>query len=217
MTVAEHLEHTLLKPEAQVGDIMRLCSEALQYNLGAVCVSPCYAGLARHLLNGSSVRVVTVVGFPLGADKTVVKALAARMAVEEDHVDEVDMVMNLAAFKSGNYEGVVEDIAAVVQAAAPYPVKVIIEACLLTDEEKRIACGLAARGGAAYVKTSTGFNSGGATEHDVRLLTEEAAKYGLKVKAAGGIRNLADAKTMLSAGADRIGTSAGAAIAAEEA
>ncbi len=217
MTVAEHLEHTLLKPEAQVGDIMRLCSEALQYNLGAVCVSPCYAGLARHLLNGSSVRVVTVVGFPLGADKTVVKALAARMAVEEDHVDEVDMVMNLAAFKSGNYEGVVEDIAAVVQAAAPYPVKVIIEACLLTDEEKRIACGLAARGGAAYVKTSTGFNSGGATEHDVRLLTEEAAKYGLKVKAAGGIRNLADAKTMLSAGADRIGTSAGAAIAAAEA
>lgn len=217
MTVAERLEHTLLKPEAQVGDIMRLCAEALQYKLAAVCVNPCYAGLARHLLNGSDVRVVTVVGFPLGADRTAVKALAARMAVEEDHVDEIDMVMNLAAFKSGNYDGVVEDIAAVVQAAAPYPVKVIIETCLLTDEEKRIACGLVARGGAAYVKTSTGFNSGGATEHDVRLLAEEAAKYGLKVKAAGGIRNLADAQNMLSAGADRIGTSAGAAIAAEEA
>lgn len=204
MTVAEHLEHTLLKPEATVKDIMNLCSEALQYNLAAVCVNPCYAGLARHLLNGSGVRVVTVVGFPLGADKTSVKALAAKIAVEEDHVDEIDMVMNISAFKSGNYEGVVEDIAAVVAAAKPYPVKVIIETCLLSDEEKRTACQLAARGG-------------GATEHDVRLLAKEAAAYGMGVKAAGGIRDLAAAQKMLAAGAGRIGTSAGAFIAAGEA
>lgn len=216
MTVAEHLEHTLLKPEATVKDIMNLCSEALQYNLAAVCVNPCYAGLARHLLNGSGVRVVTVVGFPLGADKTSVKALAAKIAVEEDHVDEIDMVMNISAFKSGNYEGVVEDIAAVVAAAKPYPVKVIIETCLLSDEEKRTACQLAARGGAAYVKTSTGFNGGGATEHDVRLLAKEAAAYGMGVKAAGGIRDLAAAQKMLAAGAGRIGTSAGAFVAAGE-
>lgn len=212
MAIAEHIEHTLLKPEAQVKDIMRLCSEALQYNFGAVCVNPCYAGLARHLLNGSNVKVVTVVGFPLGADKSEVKALAAKIAVDEDHVDEVDMVMNIAAFKSGNYEAVTEDIKAVVEAAKPYPVKVIIETCLLTDEEKRTACQLIARGGAAFVKTSSGFSTGGATVHDVQLLAAEAEKYGLQVKAAGGIKDRATAEAMLEAGAERIGTSSGTAI-----
>lgn len=212
MAIAEHIEHTLLKPEAQVKDIMRLCSEALQYKFGAVCVNPCYAGLARHLLNGSDVKVVTVVGFPLGADKSEVKALAAKIAVDEDHVDEVDMVINIAAFKSGNYEAVTEDIKAVVEAAKPYPVKVIIEACLLTDEEKRTACQLIAHGGAAFVKTSSGFSTGGATVHDVKLLVAEAEKYGLKVKAAGGIRDRAAAEDMLEAGAERIGTSNGTAI-----
>ena len=217
MSVAKYLEHTLLKPEATVTDIMKLCAEAKEYNLGGVCVNTCYAGLARHLLTGTDVKIVTVVGFPLGADRSEVKALATKLAVDEDHVDEVDMVMNMSAFKSGNYDGVVEDIAAVVEAAKPYAVKVIIETCLLTDEEKVKACELVAKGGAAFVKTSTGFSKGGATLHDVEILAREAKRYGIGVKAAGGIRDYETAKAMIAAGADRIGTSAGVAICEDEA
>ena len=217
MSIAKYLEHTLLKPEATVTDIMKLCAEAKEYNLGGVCVNTCYAGLARHLLTGTDVKIVTVVGFPLGADRSKVKALAAKLAVDEDHVDEVDMVMNMSAFKSGNYDGVVEDIAAVVEAAKPYAVKVIIETCLLTDEEKVKACELVAKGGAAFVKTSTGFSKGGATLHDVEILAREAKRYGIGVKAAGGIRDYETAKAMIAAGADRIGTSAGVAICEDEA
>ena len=217
MSIAKYLEHTLLKPEATVTDIMKLCAEAKEYNLGGVCVNTCYAGLARHLLTGTDVKIITVVGFPLGADRSEVKALATKLAVDEDHVDEVDMVMNLSAFKSGNYDGVVEDIAAVVEAAKPYAVKVIIETCLLTDEEKVKACELVAKGGAAFVKTSTGFSKGGATTHDVEILAREAKRYGIGVKAAGGIRDYETAKAMIAAGADRIGTSAGVAICEDEA
>ena len=216
MSIAKYLEHTLLKPEATVTDIMKLCAEAKEYNLGGVCVNTCYAGLARHLLTGTDVKIVTVVGFPLGADRSEVKALATKLAVDEDHVDEVDMVMNMSAFKSGNYDGVVEDIAAVVEAAKPYAVKVIIETCLLTDEEKVKACELVAKGGAAFVKTSTGFSKGGATIHDVEILAREAKRYGIGVKAAGGIRDYETAKAMIAAGADRIGTSAGVAICEDE-
>lgn len=217
MSIAKYLEHTLLKPEATVTDIMKLCAEAKEYNLGGVCVNTCYAGLARHLLTGTDVNIVTVVGFPLGADRSEVKALATKLAVDEDHVDEVDMVMNMSAFKSGNYDGVVEDIAAVVEAAKPYAVKVIIETCLLSDEEKVKACELVAKGGAAFVKTSTGFSKGGATTHDVEILAREAKRYGIGVKAAGGIRDYETAKAMIAAGADRIGTSAGVAICEDEA
>ncbi len=217
MSIAKYLEHTLLKPEATVTDVMKLCAEAKEYNLGGVCVNTCYAGLARHLLTGTDVKIVTVVGFPLGADRSEVKALATKLAVDEDHVDEVDMVMNMSAFKSGNYDGVVEDIAAVVEAAKPYAVKVIIETCLLTDEEKVKACELVAKGGAAFVKTSTGFSKGGATTHDVEILAREAKRYGIGVKAAGGIRDYETAKAMIAAGADRIGTSAGVAICEDEA
>ena len=217
MSIAKYLEHTLLKPEATVTDIMKLCAEAKEYNLGGVCVNTCYAGLARHLLTGTDVKIVTVVGFPLGADRSEVKALATKLAVDEDHVDEVDMVINMSAFKSGNYDGVVEDIAAVVEAAKPYVVKVIIETCLLTDEEKVKACELVAKGGAAFVKTSTGFSKGGATTHDVEILAREAKRYGIAVKAAGGIRDYETAKAMIAAGADRIGTSAGVAICEDEA
>ena len=217
MSIAKYLEHTLLKPEATVTDIMKLCAEAKEYNLGGVCVNTCYAGLARHLLTGTDVKIVTVVGFPLGADRSEVKALATKLAVDEDHVDEVDMVMNMSAFKSGNYDGVVEDIAAVVEAAKPYAVKVIIETCLLSDEEKVKACELVAKGGAAFVKTSTGFSKGGATVHDVEILAREAKRYGIGVKAAGGIRDYETAKAMIAAGADRIGTSAGVAICEDEA
>ena len=217
MSIAKYLEHTLLKPEATVTDIMKLCAEAKEYNLGGVCVNTCYAGLARHLLTGTDVKIVTVVGFPLGADRSEVKALATKLAVDEDHVDEVDMVMNMSAFKSGNYDGVVEDIAAVVEAAKPYAVKVIIETCLLSDEEKVKACELVAKGGAAFVKTSTGFSKGGATTHDVEILAREAKRYRIGVKAAGGIRDYETAKAMIAAGADRIGTSAGVAICEDEA
>ncbi len=217
MSIAKYLEHTLLKPEATVTDIMKLCAEAKEYNLGGVCVNTCYAGLARHLLTGTDVKIVTVVGFPLGADRSEVKALATKLAVDEDHVDEVDMVMNMSAFKSGNYDGVVEDIAAVVEAAKTYAVKVIIETCLLNDEEKIKACELVAKGGAAFVKTSTGFSKGGATIHDVEILAREAKRYGIGVKAAGGIRDYETVKAMIAAGADRIGTSAGVAICEDEA
>lgn len=216
MELAQRIEHTLLKPEATVKDIMRLCDEAQQYHLYAVCVNPCYVPLAKHLLQGTEVKVVTVVGFPLGATFSSVKALEAKTAMEE-HADEIDMVMNVSAFKTGDYAAVTEDIRRVVEAAAPCPVKVIIEAAYLTPREKRTACRIIADGGAKFVKTSTGFGKGGATVEDVKLLREEADKYDLKVKAAGGIRDAETAKAMVEAGADRIGTSAGAAIAAGEA
>lgn len=216
MELAQRIEHTLLKPEATVKDIMHLCDEAQKYNLYAVCVNPCYVPLAKHLLQGTEVKVVTVVGFPLGATFSSVKALEAKTAMEE-HADEIDMVMNVSAFKTGDYAAVTEDIRRVVEAAAPCPVKVIIEAAYLTPREKRTACRIIADGGAKFVKTSTGFGQGGATVEDVKLLREEADKYGLKVKAAGGIRDAETAKAMVEAGADRIGTSAGAAIAAGEA
>lgn len=211
MELAQRIEHTLLKPEATVKDIMRLCDEAQKYHLYAVCVNPCYVPLAKHLLQGTEVKVVTVVGFPLGATFSSVKALEAKTAMEE-HADEIDMVMNVSAFKTGDYAAVTEDIRRVVEAAAPSPVKVIIEAAYLTPREKRTACRIIADGGAKFVKTSTSFGQGGATVEDVKLLREEADKYGLKVKAAGGIRDAETAKAMVEAGADRIGTSAGAAI-----
>lgn len=216
MELAQRIEHTLLKPEATVKDIMRLCDEAQKYHLYAVCVNPCYVPLAKHLLQGTEVKVVTVVGFPLGATFSSVKALEAKTAMEE-HADEIDMVMNVSAFKTGDYAAVTEDIRRVVEAAAPCPVKVIIEAACLMPREKRTACRIIADGGAKFVKTSTGFGKGGATVEDVKLLREEADKYGLKVKAAGGIRDAETAKAMVAAGADRIGTSAGAAIMSGEA
>lgn len=214
MKIAEHIEHTLLKPEATVADILQLCSEAAEYNLFGVCVNPCYVALARHLLSNTDVKIVTVVGFPLGATYPEVKALEAKMAVEA-HADEIDMVMNIAAFKTGDYDAVINDIRSVVEAAKPFLVKVIVEACLLTDDEKRTACRLVAEGGAAFVKTGTGFNKGGATVEDVKILSEEAKKYGIKVKAAGGIRDAITAQAMLAAGAERIGTSAGHKITAD--
>lgn len=215
MSLAEHVEHTLLKPEATAEGIRKLCREAKEYHLLGVCINPCYVPLAKAELAGTPVKVVTVVGFPLGADVTAVKAAAARQAVR-DGADEVDMVLNVGAVKDGAWERVCEDIAGVVQAAAPKPVKVIIEACLLTDAEKVQCCEVIARAGAAFVKTSTGFNKGGATVADVKLLAGAARKLHLQVKAAGGIRDAAAARAMLAAGAERLGTSAGVAIAAAD-
>ena len=215
MSVRKYLEHTLLKPEASKEQILKLCQEAKEYNLGGVCVNAGHVALAAKTLAGTEVKVVTVVGFPLGADKSEVKALAAQLAVAEG-ATEVDMVINVGALKEGDYALVENDIAAVVKASGGKKVKVIIEACLLTDAEKVKACELIAKAGADFVKTSTGFSKGGATVEDVKLLATEAKKYGIGVKAAGGIRDLATVNAMIAAGADRIGTSGGAAIAKEE-
>jgi len=215
MSVKKYLEHTLLKPEATTEQILKLCAEAKEYDLGGVCVNADQVAVAAKALKATDVKVVTVVGFPLGADRSEVKALATELAVH-DGADEIDMVINIGALKDKNYELVAKDIAAVVKAAAGHKVKVIIEACLLTDEEKIKACELIKIGGADFVKTSTGFSTGGATVEDVRLLAAEAKRYGYGVKAAGGIRNLATTLAMIEAGADRIGTSGGAAIVREE-
>ena len=213
--LAQYLEHTLLKPEATVADIIKICEEAKQYQLGGVCINPCYVALARHLLSGTGVKVITVIGFPLGATYPEVKELEAKMAAD-NHADEIDMVMNISAFKTGDYQAVENEIKRVVAAAAPSLVKVIIETALLTDEEKRKACQLVIAGGAQFVKTSTGFAKSGATVSDVRLLKEESAGSGIGIKAAGGIRDAATAKAMLEAGATRIGTSVGNLIVAED-
>lgn len=212
MNIGEYIEHTLLKPDATVEDIMKLCQEAKEAKLFGVCVNPCYVALAKHLLVGTKVKIVTVVGFPLGATYSEVKVLEAKMAIE-NHADEIDMVMNISAFKTGDYAAVVEDIEKVVEASKPYPVKVIIEACLLTEEEKHKAAQLVVKAGACFVKTSTGFASGGATVEDVRILRQEADKGHIGVKAAGGIRDAKAVEAMLAAGADRIGTSVGHKIA----
>lgn len=211
MTIRNTIEHTLLKPEATAEAITKLCQEAREAGLFAVCVNPWYVELAKERLKNTSVKVVTVVGFPLGATFSRIKALEGELAIKHG-ADEVDMVMNIGAFKSGDYQAVIEDIQKVVQAAEKHPVKVIVETCLLTDKEKIKAVELIAKGGAQFVKTSTGFNKEGATIEDVKLLRSQADKYGLGVKAAGGIRDRARAQAMLAAGADRLGTSAGKVI-----
>ena len=213
--IERYIEHTLLKPEAPAGDIIKLCQEARMHNFLGVCVNPCFVPLAKHLLAGTDVKIVSVVGFPLGCDEPEVKAEAARRAVRNG-ADEIDMVINVGALKGRDNAYVVEDIRQVVAAAGKAPVKVIIETCLLNEEEKVRACGMIAKAGAAFVKTSTGFNKAGATVEDVALLSGEAKKLGLRVKAAGGIRNYATAKAMLKAGAERLGCSAGVQLVQEE-
>lgn len=208
---AQYIEHTLLKPEATKKDITKLCAEAKQYEFLGVCVNPYYVPLAKKLLAGSAVKVVTVVGFPLGATYSEVKVLETRLAVAAG-ADEIDMVMNISAFKTEEHEQVQKDIECVVHAANGKPVKVIIETALLTDDEKQQACHLAIAAGAAFVKTSTGFNGKGAETPDVKLMWEKVHVAGLGVKASGGIRDRQTAEVMVAAGAGRLGTSAGVAI-----
>ncbi len=207
--VRKAIEHTNLKPTATADDIERLCKEALENGFYGVCVNPWYVPMAKKLLDGTEVKVVTVCGFPLGANKTEIKVSEAKMAVE-DGADEIDMVLNIGALKDGRYEDVYEDIKAVVE-AVEVPVKVIIETCYLTDEEKVAACVLAKRAGAKFVKTSTGFGSAGAKVEDVHLMKWVVVED-MGVKAAGGIRDLEKARNMLRAGAERIGTSSGVKI-----
>lgn len=208
------IDHTLLKPDAAPREVLELCNQALKFGFKAVCVNPCYTALASRELAGSRVQVCTVVGFPLGACSSGLKAAEAGAAVQSGAL-EIDVVMNLGFFKGGLLTQVQDDLAAVVQAArrenSLAVVKVILETCLLDDEEKFIACRLAIEAGADFVKTSTGFGKGGATTHDVALLRRAVGtSYG--VKAAGGIRNLQAALSMIRAGANRIGTSSGVSI-----
>lgn len=213
--LARYIDHTLLKPDATEADIRRLCAEARQYRFAAVCVNPTWVALCRELLAGTEVAVCTVVGFPLGATLPEVKAYETQRSIEHG-AREVDMVMNIGRLKSKQYLQVEEDIAAVVQVAHSHgvTVKVIIEAALLTDEEKVEACVLAKAAGADYVKTSTGFGPGGATVEDVALM-RRVVGADVGVKAAGGIRTAETARQMIAAGATRIGASAGVKIVTE--
>jgi deoxyribose-phosphate aldolase len=209
--LARMIDHTILKPEAKKDDIEKLCEEAKTYSFCSVCVNPANVKLAAGLLKGSNVKVCAVIGFPLGASTSAVKAMEAKEAIGAGSA-EVDMVMNIGALKSGDDDLCIRDIKAVVAAAAGKAVvKVIIETCLLTDEEKKKACLFAKKAGADFVKTSTGFNKGGATVADVALM-RRVVGLEMGVKASGGIKDRQTAEQMIAAGATRIGTSSGVAI-----
>ena len=199
MNIAEKIDHTILRADAREEEVKRYCWEAVRYHFASVCVNTCHVPLVAELLKGSGVKVCCVVGFPLGAMSTRAKAYEAQAAVE-DGAEEVDMVINIGAVKDGNYDRVEEDIRAVV--------KVILETCLLTREEIVETCRRSVKAGAGFVKTSTGFSTGGATEEAVRLMRETVGDSA-KVKASGGIRTCEQAKAMIEAGADRIGAGNG--------
>jgi len=213
--VSHLIDHTLLKPDATQDQVAQLCYEAKKYSFASVCVNPSWVKLCADLLKDTGVVVCTVIGFPLGATSTETKAFEAQKALR-DGAMEVDMVINVGGLKSHDYELVERDIAAVARAvhAGGAILKVIIEAALLTDEEKVAACQLAKVAGADFVKTSTGFGPGGATAEDVALMRRVVGS-GMGVKASGGIRSYADAKKMIAAGASRIGASASVKIAQE--
>ncbi|MCG8421095.1 MAG: deoxyribose-phosphate aldolase [Proteobacteria bacterium] len=206
------IDHTLLKPEAVREDIVKLCDEARTYQFASVCVNTTWVPVAVALLAGSSVKVCAVVGFPLGAMTPPAKAYEAREAVRQG-AHEIDMVINIGALRSRDYETVFEDICRVVRAAKPAAVKVILECASLTDEEKVVGCTLSKLAGAAFVKTSTGFGQGGATVEDVTLMRRVVGQE-LGVKASGGVRTAEDARRMAEAGANRLGASASVAIVA---
>lgn len=208
--LSAYIDHTILKPEATTAEIIKLCSEAAKYQFAAVCVNPCHVGTAARELKDTSVKVCTVIGFPLGATTTAVKAFEAAEAVAAG-ASEVDMVLNIGALKGGDEACILTDIAAVVEAARGNTVKVILETALLTGEEKVLACRLAKKAGAHYVKTSTGFGPGGATCGDIRLMRETVGPA-MGVKASGGVRTRQAALEMITAGATRIGTSSGITI-----
>ena len=213
--LAKYMDHTLLKADATLDGIDRVVAEAKQFGCASVCVNPFWVPYVARLLDGSGVATCTVVGFPLGASSTASKVFETTDAIANG-ADEIDMVINIGELKAGHAELVREDIRAVAEAthAGGKLLKVIIERCLLTDDEKRLACLLCAEAGADFVKTSTGFSTGGATVADVALM-RECVGPDFGVKAAGGIRTLADAYAMIEAGASRLGVSAAASILAE--
>jgi deoxyribose-phosphate aldolase len=204
--IARMIDHTMLKPEATLAEIDELCEEARKYCFASVCINPCWVKHCAQKLQRSGVLVCTVVGFPLGATSTQSKGLETEAAVSHG-AQEIDMVINVGWLKSGEFELVKKDIREVVRHARRLPVKVIIETCLLTDEEKIKACLLAKEAGASYVKTSTGFSKGGATAADIALMRKVVGTE-LGVKASGGVRTYEDAVKMVESGATRIGASA---------
>ena len=210
MAINRYIDHTLLKPESTQTQIDKLIAEAVEYQFASVCVNPTWVSYAAKALKGTEVNVCTVIGFPLGANTSSVKAFETKDAVANG-ADEIDMVINIGQLKSGQYDAVEADIRAVVEASGDKLVKVIIETCLLTDGEKVKACQLAVAAGADYIKTSTGFSTAGANIADVTLMRKTVGPN-IGVKAAGGTRSYADAEAFIKAGATRIGTSAGVAI-----
>lgn len=210
MNYEKYIDHTLLKPESTRQQIDKIIEEAKEYHFKSVCVNPTHVAYAAEKLADSDVLVCTVIGFPLGASTSEVKACETKDAISKG-ADEIDMVINIGALKDGRYDDVQADIAAVVEASGDKTVKVIIETVLLTDEEKVKACELSKAAGADFVKTSTGFAGGGATPEDVKLM-KDTVDDALEVKASGGVRNLADFQAMLEAGATRVGASAGVQI-----
>lgn len=212
--VAQLIDHTLLKPDATRSEVEALCAEASEHSFMSVCLNPTWVSLAAERLNGTGVAVCTVIGFPLGAGLPEVKAAEASRA-QDDGATELDMVINVGRLKSGEHDHVRDDIAAVVGVRRPGSlVKVIIETCLLSDDEKRVACRLAKEAGADFVKTSTGFGGGGATVADVAMMREVVGGT-LGVKASGGVKDYDDVLDMVEAGATRIGASAGVRIVQE--
>ena len=209
--LASMIDHTILKADASRESVEQICKEALEYKFASVCINPSNIELAAKMLAGSEVKVCTVIGFPLGANTTEVKAFETKDAIGKG-AHEVDMVINIARLKDRDYDYVRNDIKAVVEASKGKALnKVIIETCLLTDEEKVKACELAKEAGADFVKTSTGFSTGGSTPADIKLMRETVG-IEMGVKASGGVRCLADAEAVINSGATRIGASAGIAI-----
>jgi len=210
--IASYIDHTLLKPEASEADVLKVCAEAVEYEFKSVCVNPVWVKTVTKALKGSGVLTCSVIGFPLGATPTDVKAFEARGAVL-DGANEIDMVINMASARANDKGALVDDIRAVAETvhAGEAILKVIIETSMLTDEQKVLACQAAVEAGADFVKTSTGFNGGGATVEDVALMRTTVGPD-LGVKASGGVRSLADAQAMIAAGATRIGASSGIAI-----
>lgn len=210
MNLAKYIDHTLLKPQADKTSIKTLCDEARQYGFFSVCVNPYWVPFCKQQLSGSEVKVCTVIGFPLGANTTESKVFEAKDALKNG-ADELDMVINIGALKSGDYDTVLNDIKAVRNAGNNFTLKVIIETSVLTEQEKIKACELSTQAGADFVKTSTGFTGGGATAEDVRLMRAHVPAN-MQVKASGGIRTRQDFDAMVAAGATRIGASAGVKI-----
>jgi len=207
MQLNQYIDHTILKATATPKDIVQLCTEAIQFKFYAVCVNSCYVKLTKSELEKSSVKIAAVIGFPLGAMSTESKIAEAVQCVS-DGADEIDMVINIGLLKSGNSDFVEEEIAKIKKAIGKQVLKVIIETCYLTDEEKKMACRTALNAGADFVKTSTGFGTGGATIEDIKLMKAEVGDK-LKIKASGGIRDLKTALEYIELGVSRLGTSSG--------
>lgn len=210
MNYNKMIDLTVLKADTPLETVKRICDEAMEYGFASVCINPCHVAYCADYLKDSDVNVCTVIGFPLGANTSAVKAFETKDAIANG-ADEIDMVMNIGALKDKNYDLVRDDVKAVVEAANGTLVKVILETCLLTEDEIKKACELCVEAKADYVKTSTGFSTRGATIEDVRIM-KEAVHGKAKVKAAGGVRTPEDMVKIVAAGADRIGTSAGCSL-----